>query len=121
MSNHILIIDDDQAILEAVQVLLELQGYRVSVIKDAQSVFDQLATLNPDLILLDLLLSGADGRDISRKIKATPETQAIPIILMSADTNIREKSQEAQADAFIKKPFDITDLEQKIAGFLSKD
>lgn len=114
MKQHILIVDDDQAILDAVQTLLELSGYRVSVIKDVSSIWEELPGLQPDLILLDLLLSGADGRDVARKIKQVPSIGAVPIILMSADTHIQEKSDEASADGYLKKPFEIEDLEQLV-------
>jgi len=118
MAKHILIIDDDPAILEAVEILLQEDGYQVSTLKEARMLIAYLDAQQPDLILLDLLLSGDDGRDIAKQIKNHQRAKDIPVILMSADTHIKEKSQEAKADAFIKKPFDILELEALITSFL---
>lgn len=118
MSHHILVIDDDQAILEAVEILLTEDGYQVSVLNNPRLVPDFLAQNTPDLILLDLLLSGEDGRQVAKEIKSISTAAHIPIILMSADTHIKEKSDEAAAETYIKKPFDITELEQTLKTYL---
>jgi two-component system alkaline phosphatase synthesis response regulator PhoP len=115
---HIFVVDDDQMILEAVQILLETAGYRVTVVSEISEVIDEVVQAQPDLLLLDLLLSGEDGRDVARHIKEQSITAKMPIIMMSADTQIKEKTKEAGADAYIKKPFDIDELEAMLTKYL---
>ncbi len=111
MKKKILIIDDDEAILHATKLILELQGYEVNADTTA-GCLDDLKKTKPDLILLDVLLSGEDGRDICKKLKLQKETKHIPVILFSANTRaIVEKNQkEIRHDGFIEKPFEIDHL-----------
>lgn len=117
MAKHIVIVDDDEAILEAVKILLQEYGYQVTALSNAAEVQSQVPLLQPDLILLDLLMSGVDGRDVVRQLKADSRTQQIPIVLMSADTYIKEKSHEVDVADYIKKPFDIEELETVIGKY----
>lgn len=110
-SRQVWIVDDDNSILEVVQVVLNHAGYNTQVIAEADCVFEKLHNEpHPDVILLDILMSGIDGREISQKIKQNPETKHIPIIILSADTRLEEKTQEAGADDFLRKPFNIEEL-----------
>lgn len=115
---HILVVDDDDGILDAVEMLLAEIGFKVTVLKQASELLVVLETKRPDLILLDLSLSGSDGGALSRQLKQQPSTKKIPVIIMSAHTDIAAKSSAAAADAYIKKPFDIEDLEQLINSLL---
>jgi CheY-like chemotaxis protein len=72
----------------------------------------------PDLILLDVLLSGKDGREIVKYLKRKAETKAIPVIMFSAHPSAEETARAAGADDFLAKPFDIEVLLDKIAHFL---
>lgn len=103
----ILVVDDDSSILEAIQILLEYEGYAVCTAHDAKTALKVALTKKPHLVVLDVLLSGDDGRDIAKRLKTTPMTQQIPILMMSAHLNIRQSVIEAGADEFIPKPFDI--------------
>lgn len=118
MKRHIFVVDDDQMILEAVRILLEAAGYQVTTVQEISDTVTEVFTAKPDLLLLDLLLSGEDGRDVAHQIKAHPDFQQLPIIMMSADTQIREKTSEAGASAYIKKPFDIDELELLLTKYL---
>lgn len=111
---HILVIDDDAPILEAIQILLQESGHKAFTLSDVTNIVAEVSVIKPDLILLDLLLSGSDGRDVVRQLKAEPKTKKIPVVLMSADTYIKEKSNEVPVAGFIKKPFDIDELETVI-------
>lgn len=118
MKKTIWIIDDDAGILEVTEIVLQEAGYQVKIIDNVTKLDDFLAENRPDLIILDLLLSGFDGRDISKKLKDNYHTKNIPIIMMSADPHIEQKSKEAGADSFIRKPFDIAELEETVKHFL---
>lgn len=118
MAHTIWIIDDDPGILEVTEIVLQEAGYHVKVINNILAIDEFLQEKKPDLILLDILMSGFDGRDVAKKLKGNPETAKIPIIMMSADTHIEQKSQEAGADSYIRKPFDISALEELVKSLL---
>ncbi len=109
-SAKILIVDDDIDILEPLQLLLETEGYEVAITTKGEQVFTKIQTFSPDLIILDVLMSGSDGRIICRRLKDTAETKKIPVIMMSAHPSARSDSTGSGADAFIAKPFEIEDL-----------
>jgi two-component system alkaline phosphatase synthesis response regulator PhoP len=106
----ILIVDDDIDILEPLQLLLEVEGYDVTTTTKGEQVFAKISSFNPNLILLDVLISGSDGRIICRRLKDAAETKKIPVIMMSAHPSAKNDSTGSGADAFIAKPFEIEDL-----------
>jgi DNA-binding response OmpR family regulator len=108
---RILIVDDDLAILEALDITLKDAGYETETsTKNGEYVYRALKTRLPDLMILDILLSGHDGRDICKKVKSQDETKGIPVILISAHPNAEKTAFDAGADDFIAKPFNIDDL-----------
>ncbi len=114
----LLVVDDEEDILEFLKVILEDEGYMV-VTTDKDDYLERLqnGTL-PDLILLDLLLSGKDGRDIVKYLKMQEKTKHIPVIMFSAHPSAREITRQAGADDFVAKPFEIDLLLNKIAQHL---
>lgn len=100
---RIMIADDDPGIVDAVQMLLEFEGYEVSSTVDGSTVLNIREEL-PDLFLLDIWMSGDDGRDICRKLKSLPSTKNIPVIMISASKDIEQSALDAGADDFIAKP-----------------
>lgn len=109
----IFIADDDEAIVDATSMMLEMVGYEVSYTLNGAAI--QLAAENkPDLILLDIWMSGIDGRDVCRIIKATPQTKDIPVLMISASRHIRESALASGADDFLAKPFEMAVLLEKI-------
>jgi DNA-binding response OmpR family regulator len=116
----ILIVDDDPSILDALRFLFEDEGYRVQTSEKgdyAESLRDENGGL-PDLIVLDVLLSGKDGRTICRKLKSQEETQHIPVVMISAYPDAERSSKEVGADAFVAKPFAIDDVLATVAALL---
>ncbi|WP_158988999.1 PleD family two-component system response regulator [Mucilaginibacter sp. L196] len=109
----IMIADDDPGIVDAVEMLLEFEGYDVISTVDGSTVLDMKENL-PDLLLLDIWMSGEDGRDICKKLKQEPLTKNIPIIMVSASRDIEESAIEAGADDFLAKPFEMNELLKKI-------
>jgi DNA-binding response OmpR family regulator len=112
----IMIADDDPAIVDAVEMLLEFEGYEVTTTIDGATVLDMKEDL-PDLLLLDIWMSGEDGRDICKKLKQEASTKNIPVIMMSANRDIGESAMAAGADDFLAKPFEMHELLEKIAHF----
>ncbi len=113
----ILIAEDDKDILEAMTIVLTDAGYDVVGTQSGKTAL-RLSFKKPDLILLDIWLSGTDGRDICKKIKTNRVTRKIPIIIVSAAKNIAEKAAQSCADDFLSKPFDIADLIKKVERYL---
>ncbi|MBI2031618.1 MAG: response regulator [Candidatus Levybacteria bacterium] len=113
MKQTILIVDDDIAILEAVEFLLESEGYNVITLsnpEDLEKLFD-IDEIKPDLIIMDVILSGGrDGRKIAKDLKKNKKTKSIPIILLSAHPAALKKLSKKEADGFLAKPFEIEDL-----------
>lgn len=108
----ILVVDDDPSILDAMRFLFEDEGYRVQTSEKgeyAELPRDDNGRL-PDLIVLDILLSGKDGRLICRKLKRQDETRHIPIVMISAHPDAELSVKEVGADAFVAKPFSIDEL-----------
>lgn len=104
MNKHILVIDDDQDILEVVQTILTMEGYRVQISLNG-ACLRRLESDPPDLILLDVLLRGEDGRELCREVKGREQTSHIPVILFSANVAANSTTAACGADDFIAKPF----------------
>jgi CheY-like chemotaxis protein len=113
---RILVADDDQAILDATKLFLEYEGYEVLTASNGDTV-RKLQTDLPDLILLDVWLSGTDGAEIAHFLKQQEHTRRIPIILFSANRNIEALVAKAGAEDSLVKPFDLLDLLQKVQKY----
>jgi len=109
----IFIADDDQDILEIISMILRTKNYDVQATSDANDIFDFKEGL-PDLILMDIWMSGLDGREICKSLKENPLTKNIPFIFISANSNIEEITKEYKADDYIAKPFEMQYLLKKI-------
>ncbi|MBX4198093.1 response regulator [Candidatus Parcubacteria bacterium] len=116
----ILIIEDDEAISDALSLALEMEGYAVQPILKAKKCMETIKKFKPDLILLDLLLSGVDGRDVIRDIKKHKSFSAIPIILTSAHPTAKKVAKEMGVQGFIAKPFNLSELYRKVAFLTSR-
>jgi DNA-binding response OmpR family regulator len=112
--SKILVVDDDIDILSVMEILLTMKGFEVEVIAKGDHTFPKIETFKPDIILLDVLISGQDGRTICRKLKSNSETRHIPIIMFSAHPGAAATIAEFGADDFIAKPFDVANLLQKL-------
>lgn len=113
---RILVIDDTEDILEALELVLTNEGYAVDLSTKEDYVDEMIAGTKtiPNLILLDVLLSGQDGRVVAKKLKHTEETKHIPIIMMSAHPDVEKTVKKAGADDFLMKPFEMSDLLSKV-------
>lgn len=114
----ILIADDDPAILEVLTLYLEEVGYEVETTQDGLTLrtFEQGL---PDLLLLDIWMSGWHGREICLFLKSQEATKRLPIVLFSANRETERIAREAGADEFVTKPFDLADLLSTIERCLS--
>ena len=106
----ILLIDDDQDICIMIEAVMSFSGYEVKYCHVADRVHQFMQNVNPRIILMDLYLSGSDGRDFCKMFRENPETANTAIIMMSAHPDAKQACLEAGANDFLAKPFDIDRL-----------
>lgn len=116
-SKKILIVDDDLDILEALQMIFEAEGYETNITTESEKMFSLIASYTPDVVVLDMLLSGQDGRLLCQAVKNNKKTQHVPVIMISAHPEAAKSTIAAGADDFVAKPFDIDELLQKVAKY----
>lgn len=111
----VLVVDDDPDVLEVVQEILETENYKVYPLLSPRFIFKAVRDFNPDLIILDIMLNGMDGRAVFKELRLNPDTAHIPIIMASAryDENYIT-SQKYHPDDYLEKPFNMGDLLQKV-------
>ncbi len=114
-TKYILIVDDEPSILVMVKMMLEDEGYLTTTATNGVEALDLLSQHPHHLVLLDLMMPVMDGHTCCRIIKAGAETRNLPIILMSADGNLKRKAAELCADSYLHKPFDIAELLELVA------
>jgi DNA-binding response OmpR family regulator len=110
----VLIVDDNSDILWVVETVLKRYGFEVLALPKGEAVVRRTKSFLPNLILLDVFLSGIDGIEVCNKIKENPKTRDIPIIMFSAHTDFSGVKKFCKADDFISKPFDVNELVNKI-------
>src|SRR5476649_2486673 len=112
---RILVIDDDPDILEILYIIFEQEGYHVILSQTGEEA-DRIDEINPDLVLLDLeiLSSNKNGAVICAKIKSRPETSNLPVILLSSKPEVGQICSECGADGYMRKPFEIARLSEKV-------
>jgi DNA-binding response OmpR family regulator len=118
MNRKILIIDDDEAILDALSLLLTDSGYEVITVQKGSIAFQQVNAHMPDVILLDVLMSGSDGRELCQQLKQKSHTKHIPLIMISAHPSAQREVLACGADDFLAKPFEFEDLLAKLEKHL---
>jgi two-component system alkaline phosphatase synthesis response regulator PhoP len=103
----ILVVEDEAPIQELLQFNLERSKYRVKVVDSGEEALTVAAQYQPDLILLDIMLPGADGLEVCKQLKANPETDRIPIIMLTALCEEADivTGLELGADDYMTKPF----------------
>lgn len=112
----VLVADDEQAITELVAFALEMEGYLVIQAPDGPEALRLVKEERPDLAMVDVMMPGLDGREVSRRIKSDPETADIPVLLFSAAPN--PDLTQALADGFMPKPFDVNQLVETVKRYI---
>ena len=112
---HILIVDDNEDILTMLKMMLEHNGYKISILDNTNNITALIVSLKPDLILMDKLLSGSDGCEVCKHLKTEEQIKHIPVVMLSAHAHAREECLQAGADFFLEKPFDMDNLLHVVA------
>lgn len=113
-SKHIIIVDDDAAILDAVRLMLERKGYRVTTYGSGEPLLTGTFE-SPDLIILDKQLPGVDGLDICRYLKGQESTRDVSVLMLSASPQISRQAKAACADGYLEKPFKMQALRELVS------
>lgn len=118
----ILVVDDDIEVLETIQLILEIGGFKVSALNDGDEVFKRIETFKPDLLLLDISLGHIDGRILCEQLKSMEKTSQIPILLISGLYDPKDfTTLNYGQDDFLSKPFQMDVLLKKITKILALD
>ena len=122
MTANILLVEDEPAIQELLAFNVTQCGYRAIQASDADSAMALINRALPDLILLDWMLPGISGVELARRLRADQRTQSIPIIMLTARTDERDKvlGLESGADDYITKPFSPRELMARIRAVLRR-
>jgi DNA-binding response OmpR family regulator len=116
MSKKILIVDDNEFIVEIMTYILHNKGYEVIALHDGVKVIDHIKTDNPDLVILDVMLPSADGRDLCKEIKLNIATRNLPVIICTGSDDLKLlMNQPGCPDDVLYKPFDIDRLVNMVA------
>lgn len=113
MAEKILVVDDDGALAEMITIMLRSEGFDPHTALDGHDAVDAIGRINPDLILLDVMLPGMGGVDVCTKIR---ETSGVPIIMLTARSDTKDvvKGLESGADDYVVKPFNPKELVARI-------
>ena len=117
---NILVLDDDPDIGNVIKMILEYQGYAVTVIDRHDKIGPLQEWSNYDLVIIDMLLSGINGVDICIQLKKEATTSSLPVLMMSAHPNIMEEYLRAGANDYLRKPFELEELLAKVNHLLNQ-
>lgn len=120
MNKIILLIEDDADIRESITDLLESEGYQLFTADNGLSGLKTLSTMNPlpSLILVDMMMPQMGGHDFCMEKSKIENYRQVPVVLMSADSDLEQKTKDAGATGYIKKPLDIYKLIAEVDKFI---
>jgi DNA-binding response OmpR family regulator len=107
MGGHVLLIEDEPNIIEAIRFILSRDGWSVDVHSDGLTALDAVARRSPDLVILDVMLPNRSGYDILTDLRAAPETQDLPVLMLTArgQKHDRDLAERLGVSRFMTKPF----------------
>ncbi len=114
----VLVLDDDRDIAFVVKIILDKNGYKAKCITDYKKLETTLISFQPEVLILDISLGGADGRYLCKKIKSTQYGENIRVILFSANLDASHNYNDYNAQAFIPKPFESNTLIDTLQALL---
>ncbi|RYE26912.1 MAG: response regulator [Sphingobacteriaceae bacterium] len=118
MTKKVLIFDDDEDILAICTYILEEQGWEVNTFSNCNNIIEKVESIMPDVILMDNWIPDSGGIIATQAIKQQQHLKQIPVIYFSANNDIKTLAQQAGADSFLAKPFDLEELEN-IVNYVS--
>jgi DNA-binding response OmpR family regulator len=117
---NILVIEDNHAILDVITLILQSEAYKVTGLNKSANMMVHIDSYKPDLIILDIMLPDADGRELLKQLRSKEDTKEIPVLMISARyTAENVEHGEFKPNGFLAKPFDIDELLDRIEGILA--
>ena len=112
MGNHVLVIEDEPNIVEAIRFILMRDGWDVSTLSDGDLAEDTIRSCRPDVVILDVMLPGRSGLEILAALRADAATRSLPILMLTAKGQGRDRAEAERigASRFMSKPFSNTEI-----------
>lgn len=112
MGKHVLLVEDETNIIEAMQFLLSREGWQVDTHSDGATAVDKVRDMCPDLVVLDYMLPGKNGIDILTELRGDPAFERLPVLMLTArgQSRDRELAERAGVSRFMTKPFSNTEV-----------
>ncbi|PTE19989.1 response regulator transcription factor [Cereibacter changlensis] len=122
MAAHVLLIEDEPNIAEAIRFILTRDGWRVSTHDGGSDAVEAVRSARPDLLILDLMLPGISGYDILTAIRADPATEALPVLMLTAkgQGRDREAAERAGVSRFMSKPFSNAEMLEQVRALVAR-
>ena len=122
MTQRILLVDDDKSIVKVLTAYLEQSGYQVIPAYDGEMALHALRRERPDLLILDLMMPGRDGHEVTKLVRADKSLAATPIIILTARVEDTDKiiGLELGADDYITKPFNAREVVARVKSLLRR-
>ena len=121
MKKRVLVIDDDPAVLAMIEEVLSYEQYNVKALNTSLGALKDIREFKPDIVLVDYLIDHINGGDICSSIKSDPALKNIPVIIISAYPKVFHSVGPYNSDAFISKPFDLSELIGTIEACIRKN
>lgn len=120
MKKQVFVLEDDDGLRELFTLLLEAESFKVETFPTIKSFRQGLADVQPDLIIMDVMLPDGNGLEVSTEVRGNRKTSQIPIIMMSAHRDFSIDKGNSPAEEFIAKPFDIDYLLDRVNYYTAK-
>lgn len=112
----VLVVDDEPVLRVLMREILQDEGYAVIDASDGQSMLDLLQGVHPDLVLMDVMMPGIDGREAYQALRSRTDMPDLPVVMMSAA--VQPGKLDPSIAAFLRKPFDLTELVELVARLI---
>jgi DNA-binding response OmpR family regulator len=112
MGNHVLVIEDEPNIVEAIRFILMRDGWDVSTLSDGRLAEETIKSRRPDVVILDVMLPGRSGLEILAALRADAATESLPVLMLTAKGQGRDRAEAERigASRFMSKPFSNTEI-----------
>lgn len=115
----LLVVDDDRDVRDILSHYFTAKGFRVETAESGEGIFDRLDRLSPDLLLLDLMLPGEDGRSILDRVRASRDWSRLPVVIITAANDLPAlNSSREGTDGWFEKPLDLSALLRHVQQLL---
>ncbi|MEJ2883995.1 response regulator [Pedobacter sp. GR22-6] len=118
-NKKVFVFDDNPDILELCTIILEDAGYEIKTSVTSNDIIGQVSAYMPDIIFMDNWLPDVGGIDATRSLKSDDTLKHIPVIYFSANNDVKTLAEQAGADDYLSKPFDIQELESIVVKYIS--